>query len=202
MKQMINPLQSFLSEIQRCRLCENHLPLGPKPILQLHSAARILIVGQAPGVKAHDSGTPWNDASGERLRLWMGLTPEEFYDNQKVAIVPMGFCYPGRGKSGDLPPRPECSKQWMQKILKQLPNVELKILIGTYAQNYFLKENRALLTENIRNWKSFLPEFILLPHPSPRNNIWLKKNAWFEAEILPTLKSKCKELITPQVSAN
>jgi uracil-DNA glycosylase len=192
---MEKTLEPLLKEIRACRLCEKHLPLGPKPIVNLHSKARILIVGQAPGIRAHDSGKPWNDASGERLRAWMGLSDEEFYDPKRVAVVPMGFCYPGKGKSGDLPPRPECSNHWMQKVLQSLPNIQLKVLIGSYAQKYFLgKEN--LLTENIRNWEKFYPEMIVLPHPSPRNNIWLKKNAWFEEEILPALKKTCRDLVS------
>lgn len=187
-------MDRLLRDIRSCKICESHLPLGPKPIVNLSSSAKILIVGQAPGIKAHESGKPWNDASGERLRLWMNLTPDEFYDETRVGVVPMGFCYPGKGKSGDLPPRPECSKHWMQKVLKQLPSVQLKILIGGYAQRYFLDKD-ALLTDNIRNWKQFFPELIVLPHPSPRNNIWLKKNSWFEEEILPTLQAKCRELM-------
>lgn len=182
-------MSSLLKKIRTCTLCREHLPFEPKPILNFSREARILIVGQAPGTKAHESGTPWNDASGERLRDWLGVSKEQFYDPKLFAIVPMGFCYPGRGKSGDLPPRPECSQKWMQLILTELRNVQLIILIGGYSQAYFLKDEMTV-TDTVKNWKAYAPKYFPLPHPSPRNNIWLKKNAWFEKGLVPELKKQ------------
>ncbi|MGE4133118.1 MAG: uracil-DNA glycosylase family protein [Bdellovibrionales bacterium] len=177
------------NEIRRCRVCEEHLPLGPKPVVQFSATAGILIVGQAPGTRVHKTGIPWNDPSGDRLREWMGVSREEFYDTSLFAIAPMGFCYPGKGKSGDLPPRPECAPLWMPKILKTLPKRRLTLLIGQYSQTYFLgSKRRDTLTETVRAWKEYWPDFLPLPHPSPRNNIWLKKNPWFEKELLPPLR--------------
>nr|BFD68587.1 uracil-DNA glycosylase family protein [Bdellovibrio sp. HAGR004] len=181
----------LLKKIRNCKLCKAHLPLPPRPILNFSPQARILITGQAPGIKAHDSHTPWNDASGDRLREWLGISKEDFYNPEKVAIVPMGFCYPGKGKSGDLPPRPECAKKWMNEILEHLPNIDLHLLIGNYAIQHFLPLEKAGLTEIVQNWKSFYPRHIPLPHPSPRNNLWLRKNPWFEAEVV----SEARELV-------
>ncbi|UXR64169.1 uracil-DNA glycosylase family protein [Bdellovibrio bacteriovorus] len=175
----------LLKRIRSCKLCKAHLPLPPRPILNFSPKARILITGQAPGIKAHDSNTPWNDASGDRLREWLGISKEDFYNPEKVAIVPMGFCYPGKGKSGDLPPRPECAKKWMTEILQHLPNIDLHLLIGNYAIQYFLPSANAGLTEIVQNWQEFYPRFIPLPHPSPRNNLWLRKNPWFEKDVVP-----------------
>jgi uracil-DNA glycosylase len=169
-------MDSLLKKIKQCQICKEFLPNAPKPILNFSSQAKILIVGQAPGIKAHDSGKPWNDASGERLRDWLGVRAAQFYDPTIFAIVPMGFCYPGKGKSGDLPPRPECANHWMHQVLAKLKNIELKILIGTYSQEFFLKNNSGQLTETVKNWKKYQPAIFPLPHPSPRNNIWLKKN--------------------------
>lgn len=187
-------MNALLKQIRGCEICKKHLPFEPKPILNFERDASILIVGQAPGTKAHESGIPWNDASGQRLREWLGVSKEQFYNPKLFAIVPMGFCYPGKGKSGDLPPRPECSAQWMAPILKTLPKIELTLLIGAYSQEYFLKSDSAV-TETVRAWKKYQPQFFPLPHPSPRNNIWLKKNPWFSKELLPELQKKTKKLI-------
>ena len=181
----------LLKEIKGCTLCEAHLPLAPRPILSFERNAKILLIGQAPGKKAHDSQIPWNDASGARLREWLGVTVEAFYDPSIFAIVPMGFCYPGKGTSGDLPPRPECAKTWMSRVLRHLTDVKLTILIGAYSQDRFLKTADSV-TENVRNWRRFSPQYFPLPHPSPRNNIWLSKNSWFGTELLPELKAQVR----------
>lgn len=188
-------MDPLLKKIRACTICKEFLPLPPKPILNFSTKAEILIVGQAPGIKAHDSEIPWNDASGERLRDWMGVTKEQFYNENLMAIVPMGFCYPGRGKSGDLPPRPECSATWMKPILTRLKNIKLKIVIGTYAQDYFLDRRKRTLTEVVKDWESYAPEIFPLPHPSPRNNIWLKKNPWFSKDLLPHLKKRVQQAL-------
>ncbi|MEZ4741127.1 MAG: uracil-DNA glycosylase family protein [Bdellovibrionota bacterium] len=185
----------LLNEIRSCTHCVDHLPLGPNPVVHFSLKSRIIIVGQAPGIKVHETSTPWNDASGNRLREWLGVSKEEFYDTDVFGIVPMGFCYPGKGKSGDLPPRPECAKLWMRKILNSLRHIELMVLIGQYSQNYFLKDSKKEnLTETVRNWKRYLPEYFVLPHPSPRNNIWLKKNPWFERKTIPALRKVISEI--------
>lgn len=188
-------MDPLLRKARACTLCQEFLPFDPKPILSFSKESRILVVGQAPGTKAHESGTAWNDASGERLRNWLGVTKEQFYDNRIFAIVPMGFCYPGKGKSGDLPPRPECSAKWMQLILKQLKKIELTILIGSYSQNYFLKTGSGDLTTTVKNWAMYSPQYFPLPHPSPRNNIWLAKNPWFEKSLVPQLKDMIKRMV-------
>ena len=182
-------LESLLARVRACRLCEAHLPLGPRPVLRARASARLLIVGQAPGTKVHESGIPWNDASGIRLRHWLGIERETFYDEDRIAIVPMGFCYPGKGESGDLPPRPECSATWHPQLLPRLPNVRLQLLIGHYAQTYFLGADRGkTLTDTVRNFRAHLPARIPLPHPSPRNQLWLRTNPWFEEELVPVLR--------------
>ena len=184
----------ILREVRACTLCASHLPLTPNPVVQLHPNAQILIAGQAPGRKVHDSGIPFNDVSGQRLREWMGVESELFYNPEKVAILPMGFCYPGTGKSGDLPPRPECAVQWRDRLLEQLPNIRLTLLIGQYAQNWHLGSNKkANLTETVKAWQEYWPSVLPLPHPSPRNNRWLKKNPWFETDVLPALQQKISE---------
>lgn len=186
---MPSTTDTLLAQILACKRCKGYLPFAPRPVVRFSSKSRILIVGQAPGKKVHESGVPWDDASGDRLRQWLGMTKEEFYNTDNIAIVPMGFCYPGKGKSGDLPPRPECAQAWMEKVRAQLKNVKLTILIGQYAQAYFLQEKRQpTLTATVQRWKDYLPAYIVLPHPSPRNNIWLKKNQWFEQEQLPALR--------------
>jgi len=178
-------------------LCEEHLPLGPRPVVQADRKARILIVGQAPGRRVHETGIPFNDPSGDRLRDWMGIDKALFYDAGQIALLPMGFCYPGTGKSGDLPPRPECAEAWREKLLHNLPHIQLTLVIGQYAHKYHLGERQLKnLTETVKAWREFRGEGLLpLPHPSPRNNIWLKKNEWFEKDVLPALKDKVKKLI-------
>jgi uracil-DNA glycosylase len=189
-------LQSLLSEVSQCRLCETHLPLGPRPVVQCSTEARILIAGQAPGSKVHQSGIPFDDPSGNRLRDWLDISRETFYDPSRIAILPMGFCYPGTGKSGDLPPRPECAPQWRERLLAQMPNIELTLVIGQYAQKYHIKHHRASLTELVKSWRDYWPGVIPLPHPSPRNNRWLKQNPWFEQTLLPELKVRVSKLLS------
>ncbi len=187
-------MRLLLREVRNCRLCESEIP-EPRPTLRAASSAKILIVGQAPGTKVHASGIPWNDASGKRLREWMGVDDNIFYDESKVAIVPMGFCYPGKGSSGDLPPRPECAPTWHDKILTLLPNIECTLLIGMYAQNYYLDTQHENLTERVMCWREYAPEIFVLPHPSPRNQLWLKRNDWFAAETVSALREVIKEIL-------
>ena len=189
-------LEKLLSEVRACTVCAAHLPLPPKPILRASATARLLIVGQAPGLRVHTTGIPWNDPSGDRLRLWLQLSRDEFYDGSKIAIAPAGFCYPGKSKSGDLPPRPECAPLWHAKLRAAMPKIELTLLIGVYAQAYYLGDQRAdSLTETVRDWREFLPEFIPLPHPSPRNIRWFKMNSWFEEEVVPAMRQRVRELL-------
>lgn len=187
-------MEELLAQVRSCTRCASFLPLPPKPILQASSQARILIIGQAPGQKAHDSGIPWNDASGNRLRLWMNMDRDTFYDPTQVAIVPMGFCYPGKGSSGDLPPRPECAPYWHEAILRHLPHIELTLLIGQYAQRQYLPVQQSL-TEAVRQAERFLPAYWPLPHPSPRNQFWLRRNPWFEEEMVPLLREKVAAIL-------
>lgn len=188
------PLVDLLQTIAACTIC-NDLPLGPNPVLRAASEARILVIGQAPGTRVHNTGIPWNDPSGVRLRQWMGLTDEEFYNPAKVAIMPMGFCYPGKGKSGDLPPRVECAPQWHERVLAHLPSIRITLLIGKYAQEHYLGKSRLTLTERVHHWRDYQPDYFPLVHPSPRNQIWLKRNAWFEQEVIPELQEKVKKLL-------
>ena len=184
------------SNIRACTLCKDDLPFPPRPVFSFSVTSKILIVGQAPGTKVHETGIPWNDPSGDRLREWMGVTKEQFYNTKYFSIVPMGFCYPGKGKSGDLPPRPECAETWMAPILEELPKRQMTLLIGQYAQAWFLKsEKKSTLTETVKNWQNYLPEYFVLPHPSPRNNIWLKKNPWFEKKLVPLLEKRVAEFL-------
>ena len=183
------------SEVRSCRLCEKHLPHPPRPVIQIHPNARILIAGQAPGRKVQASGIPFDDASGDRLRDWMGITKDVFYDPQQVAIVPMGFCFPGTGKSGDLPPRPECAETWRERVLDQLPNIESTLVIGKYAQDYHFNQSVNTVTELVNNWQEYWPDRIPLPHPSPRNNLWLRKNPWFESELIPRLQTQIAKIL-------
>ena len=185
----------LLAEVRACTLCETHLPHGVRPVLQILPQARILIVGQAPGRKVHASGVPFDDASGDRLREWMGVTREVFYDPKRIAILPMGFCYPGTGKSGDLPPRPECAPTWREPLLAHLRQLEVTLLVGQYAQAYHLEGAQSSLTETVREWRSYWPKIVPLPHPSPRNNIWLSKNSWFEKELIPKLRKRVSEAL-------
>lgn len=186
-------LISLINEVRRCTLCADHLPLGPRPVLQLHASARILIAGQAPGRRVHETGIPFNDPSGDRLRTWLGISRETFYDPQQVAILSMGFCFPGTGKSGDLPPRPECAPAWRPVLLSHLKNLRLTLVVGQYAQAYhFAQKNKGRgvsLTETVRAWQETWPDIVPLPHPSPRNNLWLKRNPWFEEELIPALQA-------------
>jgi uracil-DNA glycosylase len=171
------------------------LPLGPRPVLRAAASARILVVGQAPGVRVHASGIAWDDPSGVRLRKWMGLDTREFYDESRVAIIPMGYCYPGRGNGGDLPPRRECATLWLDQLLARLPQVELTLLIGLYAQRHFLgNRRRQSLTQTVRAWRDYAPQYLPLPHPSPRNTPWFQRNPWFEDELLPGLRQRIESL--------
>lgn len=186
---MSGKLNNLLQEVRACQICKNHLPLEPRPVLQVHSKSKILIAGQAPGKRVHDTGIAWNDPSGDRLRDWLGLGKGTFYNPEIIALVPMGFCYPGTGKSGDMPPRKECAQTWHDDIFSEMPNIQLTLAIGKYAQDYHLgKGQKKTLTETVRAWREYAPNIIPLPHPSPRNNIWLKKNPWFEEELLPELR--------------
>jgi len=188
-------LDSLLAEVRQCRACDKSLPLGPRPILQVGESARVLIVGQAPGIRAHASGKPWDDPSGERLRMWMGLDADAFYDSSRIAIIPMGYCYPGRGNGGDLPPRPECASLWLDQLLSRLRRIELTLLIGLHAQRHFLgKRRKASLTKTTEAWREFAPEYLPLPHPSARNTPWFKRNPWFEHDVLPILRQRIDSL--------
>ncbi len=187
-------LDDLLARVRDCRHCEPALPLGANPVLRASVTARLLIVGQAPGTRVHATGIPWNDPSGDRLRDWLQLTPELFYDASRIAIVPMGFCYPGRGKSGDLPPRPECARLWHAQLLRHMPDLELVLLVGNYAQQYYLDAPRETLTERVRRWHEFGPLYFPLPHPSPRNTLWLRRNPWFEQQVLPALRERIDAL--------
>jgi uracil-DNA glycosylase len=187
----MSELESLLKEIRACRLCEAQLPMPPRPVLRASESARLLVVGQAPGTLVHSSGIPWNDASGMRLRGWLGMDRTQFYDESSIAIVPIGFCYPGHGSVGDLPPRPECAQTWHPRLLPLLAQVRLVLAIGHHAQVYFLGEKRKKsLTDTVRAWQEYAPGVFPLPHPSPRNVAWLKHNPWFEAEVLPALRDR------------
>lgn len=189
-------LKCLTSKIRSCNICESNLPFQPNPIVRPSTKAKILIIGQAPGTKVHETSISWNDASGNKLREWMGIDREAFYNINKIAIMPMGFCYPGKGKSGDLPPRPECAPTWHEELLTLMPQIELVLLIGMYAQKYYLKDERKVnLTETVKAWKQYAPRYLPIPHPSPRNKLWLKKNAWFEHDVVPVLKKRVKKLI-------
>lgn len=186
----------LLQDVQGCTICEAVLPLGPRPVFQLHPKASILIAAQAPGKKVHETGIPFNDPSGDRLREWLGLNRGTFYDARQIAILPMGFCYPGTGKSGDLPPRPECAETWRAELLARLPNIQLTLVIGQYAQAYHLPNStHKTVTDTVKAWKEFWPEQLSLPHPSPRNSIWLKRNPWFTTNLLPLLKEQVQMIL-------
>lgn len=189
-------MQQLLSQIRACTACQG-LPLGPKPIVQLSPKARILIVGQAPGRITHAKGVPFDDPSGNRLRDWLGLDRQAFYDADKLAIAPMGFCFPGAGKSGDLPPRPECAQLWRAPIHAALPQIETTLVIGRYALAFYLPQHTKLsLSKAAQLWQDSWPDKILLPHPSPRNNRWLKSNPWFEAELVPMIQERVRAIIS------
>jgi len=181
---------ALIKSVRECTLCANDLEHSVRPVLQINPGARILIAGQAPGSKVHASGIPFDDASGNRLREWMGINRETFYNENCVAILPMGFCYPGKGRSGDLPPIPLCAQTWRDKLIQTMPNIALTLVIGQYAQAWHLPFQHKTLTDTVRHWKAYDTNLMPLPHPSPRNNIWLKKNEWFERDVLPTLQSR------------
>lgn len=191
-------LNSLAASVRACTLCAGDLAHGVRPVIQVHPSARILIAGQAPGSKVHATGIPFDDPSGNRLREWMGIDRNTFYDETLVALLPMGFCYPGKGKSGDLPPRPICAQTWRNKLLRALPNISLTLVIGQYAQKWHLPYQRKTLTETVRDWEKYGDDLMPLPHPSPRNNIWLKKNEWFEAETIPVLQQRIESVMTSQ----
>ncbi|MDI3326499.1 uracil-DNA glycosylase family protein [Pontibacterium granulatum] len=190
------PLQDLLAEIRACTHCKDALPLGSNPVVRASVTARLMIIGQAPGTHVHKTSIPWNDPSGDRLRRWLNLDREQFYDESLIAIMPMGFCYPGKGKSGDLPPRPECAPLWHQRLLELMPDLQLTLLIGQYSQGYYLNDSYKTLTERVRNWRECPSGLIPLPHPSPRNQLWLRRNPWFEEEVVPMLQKRVTELLT------
>lgn len=184
------------AEIAACRVCAAHLPAGCRPVVRLGATARLLIIGQAPGTRVHESGTPWDDASGERLRDWMGVTPALFYDTARIAIMPMGFCYPGTGASGDLPPRPECAPLWHDRVMAQLPEIRLTLLVGSYAQKcYWPGARRQSVAEIVLGFGAHGPAFFPLPHPSWRSTNWMRRNPWFATEVLPTLRARMEALL-------
>lgn len=189
-------MHTLLSKIRNCTVCEAHLPLGPRPIVAAHPEAKIVIIGQAPGTKVHETGVPWDDPSGSQLRKWLNVSDEVFYDETQIALVPMGFCYPGKGKSGDLPPRPECAPLWHTSLWESMPKLELIILIGTYAQGYYMKERaKKNLTETVKAYETYLPCYFPLPHPSPRNRFWLTRNPWFTDQVVPHLQDRVYQIL-------
>ncbi|MBL4643781.1 MAG: uracil-DNA glycosylase family protein [Flavobacteriaceae bacterium] len=188
-------MKKLLSQIKQCTVCEPHLDLGANPVVSGSPNSKIVIIGQAPGTKVHKSGIPWDDASGKQLRKWLGVSDNTFYNENIFAIVPMGFCYPGKGTSGDKPPRKECAPLWHQQLFDKMSNIKLVILIGMYAQNQYLKDSaKRTLTETVNNYPEYLPDYFVLPHPSPRNRFWLTKNPWFEKEVVPTLTKIISEI--------
>ena len=190
-------LNELLARIRDCRLCEDNLPLGPRPVLRAQPTSRILIIGQAPGTKVHESGIPWNDRSGDVLRDWLDIDKSAFYDDTRIAIIPMGFCYPGiNRRSGDNPPRPECAETWHEALLAKLPNIELTLLIGMYAQaRYLARARKQTLTDTVAAWRDYGQKYLPLPHPSWRNLHWRHKNPWFEDEVVPELRSRVHALL-------
>lgn len=188
-------LENLLIEVRKCTLCEAHLPLGPRPVVQASETAPILLAGQAPGRKVHASGKPFDDASGERLRRWLGVEPATFYDDNCFSILPMGFCYPGTGKQGDAPPRPECAATWRKPLMEHLHNRQLTVLIGRYAIDWHCQKSYSRVTDAVSDWQSMWPDMIPMPHPSPRNNRWLRLNPWFEQEVVPALQERVAQLL-------
>ena len=189
-------MDKLLEQIAKCQECASSMSVTPRPVLSIAEDSRIIIIGQAPGAVVHRTGKPWDDKSGENLRKWMDVTESQFYDTRNFGILPMGFCYPGKGKSGDLPPRKECAPLWHDKILDHVIHSELILLIGQYAQKYYLQEKKKkTLTDTVRSFEDYLPEYFVLPHPSPRNNIWMKKNEWFAQEILPVLREEVGHIV-------
>lgn len=194
---MVDKLEKLVQSIRECKVCTEFLPFPPRPVLRAQTSARLLIVGQAPGLKVHQTGIPWNDPSGDRLRSWLGIDRKLFYDDRKIAIIPMGFCYPGRHqRGGDLPPRSECARLWRAQLLNLLPNIQIIVLAGMYAQQWHLGERaKKTLTETVHAWREYSPTIFPLPHPSFRNNLWLRENVWFEQELLPELREHIKLLM-------
>lgn len=188
-------LTSLLTEVRACTVCVEHLEHGPRPVVQVGHNARVVIIGQAPGRRVHQSGIPWDDPSGRTLRTWLGLSDEQFYDPEVVALIPMGFCYPGSASSGDKPPRPECAPLWHERLLSELSADRLEVIIGTYAQKRYVSARKKTLTETVANWPDYLPKQVVLPHPSPRNQHWLTKNPWFEAETLPAVRQRIADVL-------
>lgn len=189
-------MRKLLKEIKNCKECEKYLPLGVNPIIAASSNSKIIIIGQAPGRIVHSTGIPWNDKSGDNLRSWLGVDKPSFYNSSIFALMPMGFCYPGTGKTGDLPPRPECAPLWHNKLIESMSNVKLILLIGQYSQNYYLSDQaKSNLTTTVQSYKLYLPKYFPLPHPSPRNNIWQAKNDWFGLDVLPELKKRIRKII-------
>lgn len=189
-------LQRLLGKVRACTVCAAYLPFPPRPVLRAGSTARLLIVGQAPGRKVHATGIPWNDPSGDRLRQWLNLAPEQFYNESSIAIIPTGFCYPGKGVHGDLPPRPECAPLWHPKLRAALPHIGLTLLVGSHAQAYYLgKGAKKSLADTVQAWRDYWPEFFPLPHPSPRNVRWFKTHPWFESEVVPALRRRVEKLL-------
>ena len=191
---MASSLDSIAAEARACTVCAAHLPLGPRPVLRVSTTARLLIIGQAPGTKVHETGIPWNDPSGERLRGWLGMDRALFYDENQVAIVPMGLCYPGRlPNGGDAPPRPECAPLWQTRLLSAMPAIRLTLLVGSYALTHL--PGKASMTERVRGFREHLPRYFPLPHPSWRTTAWERKNPWFQLEVLPTLRRAVTEAL-------
>ena len=189
-------MKKLLAEIRNCSVCTEHLALGPRPIVAADPKAKIAIIGQAPGTKVHATGVPWDDPSGRQLRKWLGVSEEVFYDETKIALIPMGFCYPGKGTSGDLPPRPECAPLWHRPLWELMPKIELSILIGMYAQKYYLRgKAEKTLTATVKAYERYLPKQLPLPHPSPRNRFWLSKNPWFAETVVPKLQKQVMEIL-------
>ena len=192
----MSKISTLLGDVRSCGICREHLPHGPRPVLQYNPQARILIAGQAPGRKVHETGVPFDDPSGKRLREWLGIEKDTFYDAKNIAIMPMGFCFPGTGSAGDLPPRPECVPAWRSKLLEKLNHLQLTVVIGKYAQEYHFGKTGISLTEVVRSWETHWPEVVPLPHPSPRNNRWLRNNPWFEAELVPRLQQRVSAVLS------
>lgn len=190
-------MDKLIRQIRNCKECETYLKEGANPILSASPKSKLIVIGQAPGRIVHQTGIPWNDKSGDNLRNWLGIDKSVFYNADKIALMPMGFCYPGTGKAGDLPPRPECAPLWHDKLLTLMPNAKLILLIGQYAQNYYLgKKGKGTLTETVYNFRDYLPTYFPLPHPSPRNNIWQARNEWFRQNVLPDLKKHVQNILS------
>ena len=193
---MEKDLAQLIKRVEACEVCRDHLPGKPRPVVQCRSAARLLIVGEAPGPQAHRTGIPWNDPSGQCLRTWMGISRKVFYEHSAIAILPMGFCYPGKRSFGDLPPRSECAPQWHDQLLQQMPAIELTLVVGQLAHDHYLPDRGTYgLTQTIRHWERFLPDFLPLPDPSPKNHLWVETNSWFEADVLPGLRKRVAKLL-------